>query len=145
MHTTPEYGFRFVPFAAGWIRSEFHRFTRTLSEFFPVGAEVDTADLSGPHSQLLTMHFNGYPTQINGFSLTQISGPSCSPTITAPGRYPVVLGDIPTSGSGSGAFTVSIVDCNPNSQFTLSVPWSSPVYHTGTFTTTLDFKRGNRN
>ncbi len=26
---------------------------KTLSEFFPVGAEVDTTDLSGPHSQLL--------------------------------------------------------------------------------------------
>src|SRR5258708_5273445 len=31
---------------------------KTLSEFFPVGAEVDTTDLSGAHSQLLTMHFN---------------------------------------------------------------------------------------
>ncbi len=31
---------------------------KTLSEYFPVGAEVDTTDLSGPHSQLLSMHFN---------------------------------------------------------------------------------------
>jgi endo-1,4-beta-xylanase len=84
-----------------------------------------------------------YTTQIGGFSLTQISGPSCTPTITAPGSYPIALGDIPTSGTASASFVVSIVGCNPNSNFTLSVPWSSAVYDTGTFTTTLDFKRGN--
>jgi len=31
---------------------------QTLSFFFPVGAEIDSADLSGPHAQLLTQHFN---------------------------------------------------------------------------------------
>ena len=82
-----------------------------------------------------------YTTQLSGFTLTQVSGPSCSPTITAPGSFPIALGDIPTSGSASASFVVSIVGCNPNSHFTLSVPWSSAVYDTGTFTTTLDFKR----
>jgi endo-1,4-beta-xylanase len=86
-----------------------------------------------------------YTTQITGFTLTQLSGPSCSPKITAPASYPIALGDIPTSGTASASFVVSIVGCNPNSQFTLSVPWSSAVYDTGTFTTTLDFKRGNGN
>jgi endo-1,4-beta-xylanase len=69
--------------------------------------------------------------------------PSCSPKIAAPGSFPIALGDIPTSGTASAAFTVSIVGCNPNSQFTLSVPWSSAVYDTGTFVTTLDFNRGD--
>src|SRR5271170_4056144 len=31
---------------------------KTLADFFPVGAEIDPTDLSGPHAQLLTMHFN---------------------------------------------------------------------------------------
>lgn len=31
---------------------------QTLAQFFPVGAEVDTSDLSGPHAQLLTKHFD---------------------------------------------------------------------------------------
>ena len=31
---------------------------RTLSEFFPIGAAVDTTDLSGPHAQLLTKHYD---------------------------------------------------------------------------------------
>ena len=31
---------------------------KTLSAFFPVGAAVDMTDISGPHAQLLTMHYN---------------------------------------------------------------------------------------
>lgn len=31
---------------------------QTLSYYFPVGAEIDTTDLTGPHAQLLTRHFN---------------------------------------------------------------------------------------
>ncbi|MGB7137609.1 MAG: endo-1,4-beta-xylanase [Acidobacteriaceae bacterium] len=31
---------------------------KTFQNFFPVGAEIDTTDLSGPHEQLLTLHFN---------------------------------------------------------------------------------------
>jgi endo-1,4-beta-xylanase len=31
---------------------------QTLAQYFPVGAEVDTSDLTGPHAQLLTKHFD---------------------------------------------------------------------------------------
>jgi endo-1,4-beta-xylanase len=31
---------------------------QSYSNFFPIGAAVDTTDLSGPHAQLLTMHFD---------------------------------------------------------------------------------------
>ena len=31
---------------------------QTLASYFPVGAEIDTTDLSGPHAQLLTKHFD---------------------------------------------------------------------------------------
>jgi endo-1,4-beta-xylanase len=82
-----------------------------------------------------------YATELSGFTLKQVSGPSCSPKITTPGSFPILLGDIPTSGTASASFVVRIVGCNPHSQFTLSVPWSSAVYDTGTFTTTLDFTR----
>ena len=83
-----------------------------------------------------------YQTEINGFTLTQVSGPSCSPRITAPGSFPISLGDIQTSGSASAKFVVSIVGCDPLSQFKLSVPWTSATYDTGTFTSTLNFFRG---
>jgi endo-1,4-beta-xylanase len=31
---------------------------QTLAQYFPVGAEIDTSDLTGPHAQLLTKHFD---------------------------------------------------------------------------------------
>jgi endo-1,4-beta-xylanase len=31
---------------------------QTLADYFPVGAEIDLTDLSGPHAQLLTKHFD---------------------------------------------------------------------------------------
>ena len=82
-----------------------------------------------------------YNTLINGFTLTQLTGPAqCAPSITAPGAYPISLGDIPTSGTTSVTFTARINGCNPNDQFTLTIPWSSATYDTGTFTTTLNFR-----
>jgi endo-1,4-beta-xylanase len=83
-----------------------------------------------------------YATMINGFTLKQTSGPACTPKVTAASGFPIALGDIAASGTASASFTVSITGCNPHSEFTLSVPWSSAVYDTGTFVTSLDFNRG---
>jgi endo-1,4-beta-xylanase len=80
-------------------------------------------------------------TELSNFKLEQISGPDCKPKITAPGSFPIALGDIPTSGTASTCFTVSIARSNPNSRFVLKVPWSSAVYDTGKFETELDFKK----
>ncbi len=75
-----------------------------------------------------------YSTQLNGFTLTQVSGPPCSPVVTPPSSYPIVLGDIPTSGTTDASFTVNFTGCTPLARFTAQVPWSSAVYDTGTFT-----------
>lgn len=83
-----------------------------------------------------------YTTQINGFSLHQISGPSCSPQITAAGSYPIALGDLPVNGTASASFTISLVGCNPNAKWVITAPWSSATYETGTFVMTTDFNRG---
>lgn len=40
------------------IQTDIPSIYKTLSDFFPVGAEIDTSDLSGPHAQLLAMHFD---------------------------------------------------------------------------------------
>ena len=40
------------------IQTDIPSIYKTLSAYFPIGAAVDTTDLSGAHSQLLTMHFN---------------------------------------------------------------------------------------
>ena len=40
------------------IQTDIPSISQTLEEFFPVGAEIDSSDLTGPHAQLLTKHFN---------------------------------------------------------------------------------------
>ena len=82
-----------------------------------------------------------YATQINSLTLYQIFGRRCSPVVTAPGSYPIVLGDIATSGSASAAFTVSFAGCGADALFAVSAPWSSSTYHTGTFFSGLDLWR----
>jgi endo-1,4-beta-xylanase len=84
-----------------------------------------------------------YATQITGLSLKQDSGPPCTPTITAPGAFPIALGDIAPGASASSTFTISLVGCNPNAEFVLMAPWSSATYHTGTFVLETNFSRGN--
>src|SRR5579884_2296378 len=40
------------------IQTDIPSIYQTLSYYFPIGAEIDTTDLSGSHAQLLTKHFN---------------------------------------------------------------------------------------
>ena len=85
-----------------------------------------------------------YATQINSFTLHQIEGRRCSPVVTAPGSYPILLGDIATGGSASAAFTIDFAGCDRSARFTLSVPWSSATYHTGTFVSGMEFRRDHQ-
>jgi endo-1,4-beta-xylanase len=82
-----------------------------------------------------------YATQINGLTLRQESGRRCSPVIKPPASFPVALGDIPTSGSASAAFTIDFASCSQDAHFIVSAPWSSATYHTGTFESGFDFWR----
>ena len=40
------------------IQTDIPSIYQTLADYFPVGAEIDLSDVSGPHAQLLTKHFN---------------------------------------------------------------------------------------
>jgi endo-1,4-beta-xylanase len=80
-----------------------------------------------------------YATQISSLTLHQVLGRRCSPKVTAPGSYPILLGDIATSGSASASFTVSFAGCDSSALFEVQAPWSSSVYHTGTFISVLPF------
>ena len=84
-----------------------------------------------------------YATQINSFTLHQIWGRPCSPVVTPPSSFPVLLGDIATSGTASAAFTIDFASCDREARFTVSAPWSSSVYHTGAFESWMDFHRGH--
>jgi endo-1,4-beta-xylanase len=48
------------------IQTDIPSIYKTFSQFFPVGAAIDTNDLSGPHAQLLTKHFDSI-TSMNDF------------------------------------------------------------------------------
>jgi endo-1,4-beta-xylanase len=75
-----------------------------------------------------------YATQINGFTLTQVSGAACTPVVTPPSSYPILLGDIVQGNSASAAFTIDFTGCANLARFAMSVPWSSATYDIGTFT-----------
>jgi len=85
-----------------------------------------------------------YATEINGFNLIQTDGRRCTPTITGPSSYPVSLGDIPADGSASADFTIDFASCDREARFVVRAPWSSATYHTGTFVSPMDFRRGRR-
>ena len=100
------------------------------SETGPRDARVFTITATNPSSG------TAYSTQINGLTLKQVSGRPCTPTITPPSSYPVVLGDIPATGTASAAFTINFGSCEPGehlgARFVLEAPWSSATYETGT-------------
>jgi endo-1,4-beta-xylanase len=86
-----------------------------------------------------------YTTQITGFNLHQIEGRPCTPVVTTSGGgFPVLFGDIPTSGTASAAVTVDFSSCGPLALFTVTAPWSSATYHTGTFFSVVEFHRDIR-
>jgi endo-1,4-beta-xylanase len=82
-----------------------------------------------------------YATQITGVTLQQIAGRRCSPMISSPTKFPVVLGDIATSASASTAITIDFASCDSEVHFRLRAPWSSATYDTGVLETGADFRR----
>jgi endo-1,4-beta-xylanase len=74
-----------------------------------------------------------YTTQINNFSLFQIRGRPCEPTVSTT-QFPVVLGDIPATGTATASFTINFDHCSKEAEFEVFVPWSSATYHTGVLT-----------
>jgi len=82
-----------------------------------------------------------YSTQISAVTLEQTVGPRCKPVVVAPTTFPVVLGDIPTSGSASTTVTIDFASCESNVRFRMKAPWSSATYETGVLETEADFRR----
>ena len=76
-----------------------------------------------------------YTTQINGFTLTQVAGAACTPVVTPPSSYPVMLGDIAQGGAANASFTIDFTGCTALARFALKMPWSAANgADTGTFT-----------
>ena len=63
--------------------------------------------------------------RFTGLTLTQTSGAACTPVVTPPSSYPVVLGDIAPSASAGANFTIDFTGCPNNASFILQVPFSA--------------------
>jgi endo-1,4-beta-xylanase len=120
-------------------KSQLPGYGMTLSSTVTAGkADTRTITITATNGSVGT----AWGMQLNGLTLTQASGPSCTPAMTTP-SFPMVLGDLPADGAASVIFTLRINGCNPNAKWTLTVPWTANVYENGAFTTTIDFNRGN--
>ena len=97
-----------------------------VSRTGPRNARVWTIEATNPSSA------SADATQINGFSLFQVGGRRCTPVVTPPSSFPVLLGDIGPTSTASAAFTIDASRCPPEADFTLVMPWSSAKYETGT-------------
>jgi endo-1,4-beta-xylanase len=84
-----------------------------------------------------------YSTQITGITLEQTGGRRCTPVVVSPAAFPVVLGDIPASGSVSTAVTIDFASCDSDAHFRMKAPWSSATYETGVLETGVDFFRSH--
>jgi len=63
--------------------------------------------------------------QFGGFTLTQTSGAACTPLVTPPSSFPVVLGDIAPNTAVSANFTIDFTGCPANASFILTIPISA--------------------
>ena len=82
-----------------------------------------------------------YATQVNGFTLTQVSGAACTPVVTPPSAYPVSLGDITAGNSAQASFTIDFTGCASLARFALTMPWSAADgADTGTFSLGNQFR-----
>ena len=97
-----------------------------VSRTGPLNARVWTIKATNPSSA------SAVATQINGFSLFQVSGRRCRPEVTAPPSFPVPMGDVAPTSTASAALTIDFSGCSREADFTLVMPWSSAKYETGT-------------
>ena len=62
-------------------------------------------------------------SQITGLTLLQSYGPACTPVITTP--FPVAVGDLAPSATGSGNVIIDFSTCNALARFTTTLSYSS--------------------
>ncbi|WP_445367918.1 hypothetical protein ACH5Y9_24465 [Methylomonas sp. BW4-1] len=63
--------------------------------------------------------------QIDTFSLTQLSGSSCTPTITNPASFPLGVGNIQAGAKVSGTATINFNGCPNAARFKATITFSS--------------------
>jgi endo-1,4-beta-xylanase len=64
-------------------------------------------------------------TQLNSFTLTQTAGAACTPIVTPPSSYPIMLGNIAPGHSVFAAFTVDFTGCSHFARFNVRSTFSA--------------------
>jgi rhamnogalacturonan endolyase len=81
-----------------------------------------------------------YGVTLAGFQLVQTGGAACTPVVTSPVAFPIMLGMIPAGGSANGAVTIDFSGCSALARFTLNVPITSTGQTIVTMTRTNQFR-----
>ena len=80
-----------------------------------------------------------YAVTVSGLTLKQFAGEACKPVVTTATAFPLLLGDIGVGKTASTPVTIDFSSCKTSAKFIVSAPWSSSVYHTGTFSTETQY------
>ena len=71
-----------------------------------------------------------YNVQINSFTLRQVAGRRCDPTVS-PASFPVSIGDVPAGGMATSSFTIDFSRCEREARFDANGRWSSAQWDAG--------------
>jgi uncharacterized lipoprotein YddW (UPF0748 family) len=63
--------------------------------------------------------------RLTGLTLAQTGGAACSPLVTTPASFPLVLGDIAPGGSAGGGVTINFSGCAAAARFTATIPYGA--------------------
>ena len=103
---------------------------------------------SGPSNArawTITLTDNGqgpvYGSQINSMTLTQTSGAACTPTITNPTTFPLTVGNITPTATGTTSATLNFTGCPATARFMVQIGFSADNgASTGTVTRANQFQ-----
>jgi hypothetical protein len=81
-----------------------------------------------------------YEVTLGAFALTQTSGAACSPVVTAPKAFPIMLGMLSPGTTATGSVTIDFTGCPALARFTLNVPITTTGQVVNTLTRTNQFQ-----
>ncbi|HEY1801729.1 MAG TPA: endo-1,4-beta-xylanase, partial [Terriglobales bacterium] len=111
----------------------------------PKNARVWTITADNPSSG------TAYTVQINSFTIQQLRDSfdnrgrnkhdqPCSPVVTSPSSFPLVIGDIAPGGSASTTVKLDFSTCRSDAPFGVVIPWSQAIgADTGQFARVVSF------
>jgi hypothetical protein len=81
-----------------------------------------------------------YEVTLAAFTLTQTAGAACTPVITAPKAFPIMLGMLGAGGTATGGISIDFTGCAALARFTLNVPITMTGQTVNTLTRTNQFQ-----